>query len=215
MSSRSCNIWFLCFVMLPAGRTAHAAQEPAKVPEVSVARPVVREVTDHEDFTGRTEAATRVDLRPRVARCLTSTRFKEGELVNQGDILFEIDPRPYQAQLDQALSQADLHKATLRLTRAMLLRDQALAKGAPGSVSPSQLDQDQAAVDEALARVKASEAGAEVCKLNLSFCKVTAPISGRIGLRQVDPGNLVNQDQTLLAVLVGTDPMYVYFDIDE
>lgn len=215
MNYRSCHIWFLIFLLLPTGRTAHSAQEPARVPEVSVTRPVVREVTDHEDFTGRTEAAARVDLRPRVAGYLTSARFKEGNQVRQGDILFEIDPRPYQTQLDQALSQVDLSKATLRLARATLARDQALAKAGPGSVSPQQLDQDQAAADEAVARVKAAEASAEVCKLNLSFCKLNAPISGRIGQRLVDPGNLVNQDQTLLAVLVGEDPMYVYFDIDE
>jgi RND family efflux transporter MFP subunit len=215
MNYRTCHIWSLSLLLLPAGRTAHSAEEPARVPEVSVTRPVVREVTDHEDFTGRTEASTRVDLRPRVAGYLTATRFKEGDLVNKGDILFEIDPRPYQAQLDQAVSQVDLNKATLRLARATLARDQALAKAARGSVSPQQLDHDQAAVDEALARIKAGEASAEVCKLNLSFCKVTAPINGRIGQRLVDPGNLVNQDQTLLAVLVGEDPMYVYFDIDE
>jgi membrane fusion protein, multidrug efflux system len=215
MHFRSCRIWFLCFVLLPASGTGHSAEEPAKIPEVPVARPVVREVTDHEDFTGRTEASTRVDLKPRVTGYLTTALFKEGDQVKKGDVLFEVDPRPYQAQLDLALSQVDLSKATLRLARATLARDQAVAKSAPGSVSPLQLDQDQAAVDEALARVKAAEAGAEVCKLNLSFCKVTAAISGQIGRRQVDPGNLVNQDQTLLGVLVVPDPMYVSFDVDE
>jgi multidrug efflux system membrane fusion protein len=202
-------------VLLQAGRTADAGEKPAKVPEVSVARPVVREVADHEDFTGRAEASTRVDLRPRVTGYVTSAPFKEGDLVRQGDILFEIDPRPYQAQLNQALSQAALHKASLQLARATLTRNQALAKAAPGSISPQQLDQDQAAVEEALARLKAAEASTEVSKLNLSFCKVTAPIGGRIGQRLVDPGNLVNQDQTLLAVLISQDPSHVYFDIDE
>jgi multidrug efflux system membrane fusion protein len=176
---------------------------------------VVREVTDYEDFTGRAEASTRVDLRPRVTGYLTAVLFEEGDLVKKGHVLFDLDARPYQAQLDQALSQVALHKATLQLARATLARAQALAKAAPGSVSLQQLDMDQAAVEEATAKVKAAEASAEVCKLNLSFCKVTAPIAGRIGLRRVDVGNLVSQDQTLLAVLVTEDPIYVYFDIDE
>jgi multidrug efflux system membrane fusion protein len=215
MNARSSHLWFLCFVLLPASEIARAQDNAAKVPEVLVARPVVRQVTDYEDFTGRTEASTRVDLRPRVAGYLNSTRFKEGDLVNKDDVLFEIDPRPYQAQFNQALSQVDLNKATLKLARATLERNQALAKAVQGGVTPQQLDQDQAAVNEAAARLKASEAGAQLCQLNLSFCKVTAPISGRIGLRHVDPGNLVKQDETLLAVLVGQDPMYVYFDMDE
>jgi RND family efflux transporter MFP subunit len=175
----------------------------------------MREVTDHEDFAGRAEASMRVDLRARVAGYLAATRFKDGDLVKKGDLLFEIDPRPYQADLNQALSQVDLTKATLGLARAALARDQALAKAAPGSVSAQQLQQDQAAVDEALARVKAAEASVERSKLYLDFCKVTAPISGRIGASQIDPGNLVSPDQTLLAVLVSEEPIYVYLDIDE
>ncbi|MDB5313606.1 MAG: hypothetical protein JWO38_7808 [Gemmataceae bacterium] len=215
MISRTRRIGPMCFVLLTARGTVHSAEEPAKLPKVPVARPVAREVTDHEDFTGRTEASTLVNLRARVTGYLTKTSFKEGDRVKEGDVLFELDPRPYQAQLDQALSQVELKKATLKLANATLARDQAAAKAARGSVSQQQLDQDQAAVDEALAWVKAAEAGAEVCKLNLSFCKVTAPVSGQIGRRLVDPGNLVQQDQTLLATLVVQDPMYVYFDIDE
>jgi membrane fusion protein, multidrug efflux system len=215
MSAQSHLIWLLALVLLSVSRAAHGGDIPAKAPEVTVARPVVREVTDHEDFAGRIEASARVDLRPRVAGYLVSSRFKEGLLVNQGDVLFEIDPRPYEAQLKQALSQVDLNQATLRLARNTLARDHALAKRVPGSVSNQQLDQNQAAADEALARVKASEASADICKLNLSFCRVTAPIGGRIGRRLVDPGNMVYQDQTLLAVLVSEEPMYVSFDSDE
>ena len=215
MKCPSCRIGVLCLVLLPAWITVRAADEPARVPEVPVARPLVREVTDHEDFTGRTEAATRVDLRARITGYLTNRQFREGDLVKKGDLLFEVDPRPYQAQLDQAMSQVELSKATLQLARVVMARDQAVAKTTPGSVSQQQLDQDQATVDEALARVKVSMAGAEICKLNLSFCRVLAPISGQIGRCLVDPGNIVMADQTLLAVLVSQDPMYVYFDIDE
>ena len=214
MSRRAWPLWFLGLALLPAGR-AVLADEPPRAPEVSVARPVVQEVTDHEDFTGRTDTSRSVNLLPRVTGYLTAVKFKEGGPVKEGELLFEIDPRPYQAKLDQALSQVDLGKAGLELARATLTRDQALAKAAQGSVSPQQLDQDRAAVNEAQARVKAAEAGVTLCKLELDLCKVRAPVSGRIGLRQVAPGNLVKQDETLLAVLTPEGPTYVYFDIDE
>src|SRR5262249_33581104 len=149
MSYRTCLPGVLCLVLLSAGRAVHSAEEPVKVPEVLVALPVVRQVVDHEDFTGRVEASTQVDLRPRVTGYLLATRFEDGDLVNEGAVLFQIDPRPYQAKLNEALSQVDLHKATLQRARATLARSQALAKAAPGSVSRQQLDQDQAAVDEA------------------------------------------------------------------
>jgi multidrug efflux system membrane fusion protein len=201
--------------LVSAGCTAQAGEKPAKAPEVTVARPVVRDVMDHEDFTGRAEAVERVELRARVTGFLSAIRFKEGERVKKGDLLFEIDPRPYKAQLNQAQSQVDLHKATLKLARGTLARDQALAKSAPGSVSQQQLDQDRAAMEEAEARVKAAEANVDIARLNLDFCNVTAPIDGRIGRALVGPGNLVNQDQTSLAVLVSEDLIYVYFDMDE
>ncbi len=189
------------------------ADEPP--PEVAVASPIVREVTDYADFTGRTEAVEVVDLRARVTGYLTKMPFKEGAEVKKGDLLFEIDPRPYQAQLDQAMSQIALDEALLKLAQATYDRDLALAKVAKDSVSPQQLDQDKAAVVEAKARLTASKASVEVHKLNLEFTKVTSPIDGQVGRYQLTKGNLVNQDQTLLATVVSHDPMYVYFDVDE
>jgi RND family efflux transporter MFP subunit len=216
MIRRTHLLWLVCVGLLLMGSgTAPSAEEPAKVPEVATTRPVVREVTDYEDFTGRTEPSKRVELRPRVSGELTKMSFKEGDRIKQGTVLFEIDPRPYQAKLDQALAQVDLHKAALKLAQATLARAQAANKAVPGSVGPEQLDQDRAAVDVAEARIKAAEATALVCKLDLSFCKVTAPMSGQIGRCSVDPGNLVQQDQTLLATLVVQSPVYVYFDVDE
>jgi multidrug efflux system membrane fusion protein len=132
-----------------------------------------------------------------------------------GDLLFEIDPRPYQAQLDQAESQVTLNEASLRLAKTTLERDQAIAAGTPGAISRQQIDQDQAAVEEAMARVRAYQASTEVYKLNLSFTKVRAPINGQIGRSYYPAGNLIIQDQTLLTSVVSLDPMYVYFDMDE
>jgi multidrug efflux system membrane fusion protein len=129
-----------------------------------------------------------------------------------GDLLFEIDPRPYQAQLDQALSQVNLNQASLRLAETTLARDRAIVRG---GISQQQLDQEQAAVDEAKARVKASEASTEVYKLNLGYTKVTSPIDGQVSRYYLNVGNVVNQDQTLLTTVVSLDPMYVYFEMDE
>ena len=140
--------------------------------------------------------------------------FKEGAEVKKGDLLFQIDPRPYQAQYDQAVGQVNLYKAQLELAKANYARDQEVAK-TPGAVSVQQLDQDKAAVDEADAAVKAFQASLEVYKLNLSFTKVTSPIDGQVSRYFLTLGNLVVQDQTLLTTVVSLDPMYVYFDMDE
>jgi multidrug efflux system membrane fusion protein len=133
----------------------------------------------------------------------------------EGDLLFEIDPRPYQAQLDQAVGQVELNQASLQLAQTTLARDRQIASKDPGAVSRQLLDQDVAAVAEAQARVKAYQASTEVYKLNLSFTKVTSPIDGQVSRYYLTLGNLVNQDQTLLTTVVSLDPMYAYFDMDE
>lgn len=141
MSFRSYRIWLLCLVLLPAGVLAFSADEPARPPEVPVARPVVREVTDYEDFVGRVEASKRVEVRSLVTGYLVKTAFQEGAEVKKGDLLFEIDPRLYQVELDLALAQVELDKAALKLAQVTL-------------AARNQLDQDKAAVDVAIARVK-------------------------------------------------------------
>jgi multidrug efflux system membrane fusion protein len=188
---------------------------PPEPPALPVSHPVSRQVTDYVDFTGRTDAVQAVDVRARVSGYLVQMPFKEGAEVKTGDLLFEIDPRPYQAQLDQALSQIELNQASLQLAQTTLVRDQQVDKEAPGGVSKELLDKDAAAVAEAKARVKAFQASSEVYKLNVGYCKVTSPIDGRISRYFLTLGNLVNQDQTLLTTVVSVDPMYAYFDMDE
>jgi membrane fusion protein, multidrug efflux system len=183
----------------------------AEAPVVPVAKPYVGEVTDYVEFTGRTNAIKAVNIVPRVTGFLQKMPFKEGAEVKAGDLLFEIDPRPYQAQLDQALGQVNLYKAQLQLAKITLARD----RSAGGAVSAQQLDQDAAAVEEAQARLKAFEASTEVYKLNLEFTKVMSPIDGQVSRKIRTEGNLVNQDQTLLTTIVSLDPIYVYFDMDE
>jgi multidrug efflux system membrane fusion protein len=184
---------------------------PAAIP---VSRPIERVVTDYVDFTGRTNAVQSVDVRARVSGYLVQMPFKEGAEVKEGNLLFEVDPRPYQAQYDQAVGQVNLYKAQLELAKANYARDQDVAK-TPGAVSIQQLDQDKAAVDEADAAVKAFQASLEVYNLNLSFTKVTSPIDGQVSRFFLTLGNLVVQDQTLLTTVVSLDPMYVYCDVDE
>jgi membrane fusion protein, multidrug efflux system len=189
-----------------------AAAEPVAVP---VSKPVVREVTDFVDFTGRTEAIQSVDIRPRTTGYLVKMSFEEGAEVKAGDLLFIIDPRPYQAQLDQAAGQVNLYQAQLKLAKTTYARDRAINNITPGSISRQQLDQDEAAVEEADARVKAFVKNMEVYKLNHEFTNVVSPISGMISRYYLTLGNLVNQDQTLLTTVVSLDPIYAYFDMDE
>jgi multidrug efflux system membrane fusion protein len=186
---------------------------PAEPPVVPVSQPVQREVTDYVDFTGRTEAVEAVDVRPRVTGYLVKMPFKEGSEVKKGDLLFEIDPRPYEAQLHQAEGLVALNQAQFKLAKTTYDRDLPLV--AKGAVSQLQIDQEMAAVDEAAARIKASQASLEVYKLNLAFTKVTSPIDGQVSRYYLTLGNLVNQDQTLLTTVVSLDPIYAYFDLDE
>jgi multidrug efflux system membrane fusion protein len=184
-------------------------------PAVPVSKPVEREVTEFVDFTGRTDAVQAVDVRARVTGYLEQVPFEEGAEVKKGDLLFEIDPRPYHAQYDQATSQVELNEASLKLARTTLARDSNIQARSPGAVSQQQLDQDQAAVEEADARLKASKASTKVYKLNVDFTKVTSPIDGQVSRYYYTRGNLINQDQTLLTTVVSLDPMYAYFDLDE
>ncbi|HEY7425490.1 MAG TPA: efflux RND transporter periplasmic adaptor subunit [Gemmataceae bacterium] len=200
-----------------AGCQPNAAARKAanEMPAVPVSHPVQRDITDYADFTGRTDSIVSVDVRARVTGYLISRPFKDGSDVKKGDPLFEIDPRPYQAQLDQALSQVKLNEASLKLAKTNYEMDKAIAQKQPGAVSAQQLAADKAAVDEAVARVKAAEASTEVYKLNLGFTKIRAPMNGLISRSYMSPGNLVIQDQTLLTSIVSLDPAFVYFDLDE
>ncbi len=208
------NVCLLTAVALAGCARTGPQVAPAEPPAVPVATPVQRAITEHVDFTGRTDAVQSVNVVPRVTGYLVSLPFKEGSEVKAGDVLFEIDERPYKAQLDQAEGQVKLYQAQLQLAKTTLARDIEISK-TPGAVSAQQLDQDRAAVDEAAARVKAYQASTEVYRLNLNFTKVTSPIAGQVSRYYLTAGNLVNQDQTLLTTVVSLDPIYASFDMDE
>ncbi|MGP0068505.1 MAG: efflux RND transporter periplasmic adaptor subunit [Isosphaeraceae bacterium] len=188
---------------------------PAEPPVVPVSRPVEREVTDYVDFTGRTEAVHSVDIRPRVSGYLVEMPFEEGAEVKKGDLLFVVDPRPYQAQVDQAQGQVDLYQASLKLAKTTLARDRAINALSRGSISQQQFDQEQATVDEAQARVDAYKKSMELYVINHEWTRVLAPIDGQISRYYLTLGNLVDQNQTLLTTIVSVNPMYAYFEMDE
>jgi membrane fusion protein, multidrug efflux system len=187
----------------------------AQVPIVPVSNPIQRYVTDFVEFTGRTNAKEPVSVQPRVTGYLVKLPFKEGSYVKQGDLLFEIDPRPYQAQYDAALAQVAINDANKKYWVATNERFKQLAKKQPGAVSDRELDQYQAQEDQAEANLHLAKANLESAKLNLDWTKVTSPIDGRVSRYYLTVGNLVNQDVTQLTTVVSLDPMYVYFDMDE
>jgi membrane fusion protein, multidrug efflux system len=199
-----------------AGCQRVPAQVPAaEAPVVPVSHPVQRYVTDFVDYTGRTNAKNSVAIQPRVTGYLVKMPFKEGAEVKKGELLFEIDPRPYQAQLEAAQAQVAQYEASLRYATATNDRFKTLFQKQPGAVSERELDQYRALEDQAIANLKLANANLDSAKLNLDWTKVTSPINGQISRYYLTHGNLVNQDMTQLTTVVSMDPMYVYFDMDE
>lgn len=198
-------------LVLAAAAACTAAEPPA--PEVPVVRPVVREVTDYEDFAGRTEASADIEVRARVTGYLDKVLFKDGDDVKKGDVLFEIDPRPYRAELEKAQAVVALGEA--RLKQADDAAKRAAALLANKAVSPEDMDKAVGDRTEAEAAVAVARASLQAAKLALESSRVAAPFDGRVGRRLVDPGGLVKADDTVLAVIAARDPMCVVFDVDE
>jgi RND family efflux transporter MFP subunit len=204
------------FVLAAAlGGCEQPATAPSEPPVVSVSLPVRREVTDYRQFTGRTQAPETVEVRARVTGYLEKMPFKEGEEVKKGDLLFEIDPRPYKAEWDRLEAQVKLAEARYRLAGADYARAQKASRGSSGAVSRQELETYRSKEIEARESVGAAKANAEGAKLNLNFCTIKSPLSGKVSRYNYTIGNLVNADQTVLTNIVSQDPMYAYFDVDE
>jgi multidrug efflux system membrane fusion protein len=201
---------------LAAGCDRRPAQTgPAKPLVVPVSRPVERLVTDFVDYTGRTNAKLSITIQPRVTGYLIKMPFQEGADVKEGDVLFEIDPRPYKAQLEAAKAAVAQNQANLNYQTATNLRFKELAKKDKGAVSGRELDQYQALEEQAIANLNLAKANLVSAELNLEWTVVRAPMDGHISRYYLTSGNLVNQDATQLTTLVSMNPMYVYFDMDE
>ncbi|WP_282361697.1 efflux RND transporter periplasmic adaptor subunit [Pseudomonas sp. PS01300] len=189
------------------------ATEPAKPPSVPVAEVIVRPVMPHAEFTGSLTAIKRVELRPRVAGYIQAVSVPEGRMVEKGSQLFVIDPRPFQAALDAATARLQEARAAWLLAQADHARARQLY--AQKVVARDRLDSAIAALDAGQAQVDAAKAALDAAKLDLSFTRVTAPISGRVGQTLVTEGNYVTNGVTPLTTIVSVDPLHVYFDVDE
>jgi RND family efflux transporter MFP subunit len=202
---------------LLASRAAPAA--PPAPPSVAVSEPVQREVAGRLEFLGQFSAIQSVELRAQVGGTLTQIGFKDGDIVHQGDLLFEIDPTPYQIKLSGAVAQVQSAQARLDLANRELVRANSLKQTGAGSVQnadqrAAEQRSAQAALDNALAAVRDA-------KFDLDHTRITAPFTGRIGTHMVSVGNLIagsragTSPTTLLATIVSTDSIYLNFDMSE
>jgi len=235
-------------VVAVAGLTAcsqRQGQAPQMTPMVTVAKPVVSVITNWDEYPGHLESIEYVEVRPRVSGYIESIHFEDGAEVKVGDLLFVIDPKPFEAELARANAELARAKAALEQARASKLQaetrvelaknDLARAEGlrAAKAISEEEYDLRSKSYREAQAALEAASAGVVVAEsaiqsaqaavrlaeLNLGYTRITAPINGRIGRRLVTVGNLVQSGGaapgTVLATIVSVDPIYCYFDVDE
>ncbi|MEK1888033.1 MAG: efflux RND transporter periplasmic adaptor subunit [Phyllobacterium sp.] len=195
--------------------TAASAQDAAAPPPppVSVAKPIVRDVIDADEFIGRFDAVDQVAVRSRVSGYLDTVHFKDGALVKKGDPLFTIDQRPFQTALDQAQAALEVAKTTLTYAEAQYKRTESLTGS--GTLSVSTLDDQRRAYLAGQASVRGAEAAVAQAKLDMMYTEITAPQDGRIDRRLISVGNLVNANDTILTTIVSLDPIDFYFDVDE
>lgn len=190
---------------------------PPPAPPVTVAPPVKRTVVDHDEYVGRFIAIDSVEMRSRVSGHLEAVHFNDGQIVSQGELLFSIDPRPFQAVLDQARADLERAKAQVDLTTSDLNRAQSLL--GRQTIAEAVYEQRLQAKKAADAQVLAAEANVRAAELNLEFTELRAPVGGRIGDRRVSHGNLViggsQPSTTLLATIVSIDPIRFEFTFDE
>jgi len=191
-------------------------QPPMQTPQVTVAPAIERVAADWDEFTGHFEAVNSVDVRPRVGGFIQRVGFVEGAMVHQGDVLFVIDQRPYQAEVARA--EAVLAQARTRSQLAGQEVERAQKLMATQAISREEMDSRTSGQAEGSAGVRAAEAAVRVARLNLEWTVVRAPISGRVGRAEITQGNVVQAgppSPTLLTTIVSLDPIYVYFDTDE
>jgi RND family efflux transporter MFP subunit len=184
-----------------------------KDPEVEIEKPLIKDVTDHEDFTGHIEAIPTVDLRAQVTGYLKAAHFEEGKDVKEGDLLFEIDPTVYDAEL--ARTKALVAQAEARYDRLTNDYNRVIRVSDKGTVTQEEIDRIRGDRAEALAAIGVAKAQQALAEQNVAFTKIRAPFSGLISNRLIDPNNLVKANDTKLARLVNLDPIYAIFDIDE
>jgi RND family efflux transporter MFP subunit len=207
----------VAFALAACGEATTQQGGPPPAPPVTVANPVKRTVVDYDEYVGRFVAVDSVEIRARVSGYLESVHFNDGQIIQQGEILFTIDPRPFQATLDQARADLVRAKAQVDLTTSDLARAQSLL--GRQTISEAVYEQRLQAKKSADAQQLAAEANVRTAELNLEFTDLRAPVTGRIGDRRVSPGNLViggsQASTTLLATIVSINPIRFEFTFDE
>jgi RND family efflux transporter MFP subunit len=207
------RIALVLLVVVGCGSDAPVAPPPA---EVSIARPVVEPIQDMLEFTGRTSAVESVEVRARVTGYITKVAFAEGAIVRAGDLLFQIDPREYQAAVLRAEGDVSRLRAQLARAQAEVARNEALRPS--GAASARELERAIADKGASEGELKAKLAQLDVARLDLEFTNVTAPIAGRVSRAEITAGNLVAAAATggpVLTTIVSLDPIQVTFDADE
>ena len=222
------NRWLLLVAALAASALAAGCDQPGATPQqqtkgpaallsVTVSTPLRRQVVEWDEYTGRFDSIETVEIRARVSGYLNEVHFKDGQTVKQGDLLFVIDPRPFERTLEQA--QAELEQANTRVKNASLdvTRGQPLLERR--IISEKSFDDRENLVRDAQAQVKVGEAKVKTAELDLSFTRITSPLTGRISRNQVSIGNWVSaggtSSSTLLSTIVSQDPIHIYFDVSE
>ena len=219
MKSSATKLWPQAWWMALAVCTfATACKEskqppPPAPPPVTVATPIRKEIVEWDEYTGRTAAVERVEIRPRVSGYIDRISFEEGQLVKPGDVLFVIDPRPYQDVLDQASANLQAADAQQQLQVANLARAEKLFQ--TNVTAKEQYDTSIAERNKAVAQFAQARASVNSAQLNMDFTQVKSPIQGRISRQLVTRGNLVQADSTVLTTVVSVDPIYAYFNVDE
>ncbi len=207
------SVLVIIAVMSGCGTQKKAPQAAAPPPEATVSQVVSRSVTDFAEFTGRTDAVETVNVQARVSGYITEVSFTDGQEVEQGDLLFQIDPRPFQASLEGAEGQKAQWQAKQARAKADVQRYEKLVP--TGAATPQDLDKATADMGEATAAIQSADAAIDRAKLDLEFARITAPISGQISRAQITKGNLVRGDNESLTTIVSLNPIYVYFDVSE
>jgi RND family efflux transporter MFP subunit len=203
------HLVLLAFTLAMAG-CAKKKPPPPPPPTVVVSKPLQTKLVDWDDYVGRFESINSVDIRPRVSGYLQTIAFKDGQIVKKGQLLFIIDPRPYQAAVTQARGQEEHAVAALNNAKVELVRAQNLV--AAHALPEQQLETRLATQQQAAADLTSAQGTLQTAELNLRFTRVTAPLSGRISDRRVAPGNLVTQDTTILTNITDLDPIRFTFD---
>jgi multidrug efflux system membrane fusion protein len=182
-------------------------------PHVTVAKVLEQPITEWDEVTARLEAPETVEVRPRVSGQIEQVAFTDGSLVKKGDLLFQIDPRPFEHEVDRIEAQLQQARATSIRTGNEAQRGQRLLTS--NAISTELADTRKTSAQEAKAGVDAIQAQLDLARLNLSFTRVTAPITGRVSRAEITAGNIVTADATPLTSVVSTDRVYAYFDADE